>query len=744
MIKRSSQDISLPKRRLVYGKARVIGIPVFVKPLDNDNILDLILYICEGEIEGLDNIYFNEKHLQINTDLTTDTWHFPNTADKYYDNISIRWQDGSQTTADSEILSKHSELTDTFIGLGCAYAVIRLQNNRYLFDNQMPKIEFQIRGSNQIASITSPTTVSYSTNPIACQLDYFSKPFFALGSRVNTFIDNVAAVGAEAICEQTVPALTGTQKRYELNGAIELSQSIKAIMDSCSQSYDGYYPYIAGKFVFQAGIYSQPTEEITQDDLLGQIVFYADRAKREKFNLVKGNFYSEENRYLIANYPPRHNSLDDVEEIRDYPLDLDLVSNSYQSQRIAERMLRKINLTKRLELTVHPRFMTLEPGDYVFVTLPVIGLDQVSFIVEQMIMNFSPTEMSITLMLNEYSQSVDEWTTENNFVQPDVPVVEVEEEEQLQGEISNDDSLVGEGGENLIFPNNPYHYELESRRSNSDVCYYTRFFLGNETTYEGVVPILNWQDRLNISRSLPNGLWLQFSLNVPFELDACRARQVRGSSSFELQRDTKPLVSSFDGNRYYTQYNDEKGLVLNPGSELTLQFFAYPDSERRQSSRIRAGRPFKVKLPGQNLAKADYSAVEEPLIDPGLVFTLRNRASLIAAGFTVWARAMTYDEMREGKPADITLREHLEKTVLLTAPSDNIAVDVNGELKASFVVAHGSPPIIKHLVSRIYNSEKFQGEYLAISPLVLTNGLISDETDLIDMLEKQQHIGIFN
>ena len=134
-------------RKLVYGQMRVGGQCVFItnsgivddNEISNNQYLHLVIVFASHEIESYEEFWFNDKKVYENGAVLAD-WE---------DNVTIATYDGTQTTADTELVQVtgvEGDWTNDHILNGMAYVHFRLEWDQDLFPEGVPNISAVIKG----------------------------------------------------------------------------------------------------------------------------------------------------------------------------------------------------------------------------------------------------------------------------------------------------------------------------------------------------------------------------------------------------------------------------------------------------------------------------------------------------------------------------------------------------------------------------------------------------------------------
>lgn len=189
-------------RRIVYGRRRVGGMWFYYGTDTNKTYIYLILGLCEGPIEAIETIYFNEEEVTLDGS--------GNATGKFADHVRItKYLGAAGQTADPNFVSERTDFDASRKFLGIAYLAIRLKWSSKLFGNTgLPNISAVVLGRNDVYDSRS-TSTAYSTNVALCLQHYLELP--KLGSNVSRSpeIGASAFEAAASVCDEFV-ALAAT------------------------------------------------------------------------------------------------------------------------------------------------------------------------------------------------------------------------------------------------------------------------------------------------------------------------------------------------------------------------------------------------------------------------------------------------------------------------------------------------------------------------------------------------------
>ena len=410
-------------RKLVYGQMRVGGQVVFIDHSGTDNAyLHMVIVFASHEIESFEEFWFNDKKVYENNAVVSD-WSSVATITKF---------DGSQTTADSTLVSASSNWTNDHILNGMAYAHFKLEWDQDKFPQGVPNITAVIKGkkvydprdTNQSASDSS--TWTYSTNPALCLRDYLVDEKYGLAED-RTLIDETVLDATADLCDETqeggvdIYSVSG-QKRYTLNGVIDTRNSIKDNIEQLLSAMGGRLTFSGGKYFIEGAEYKTPTVTFDESVVISEMQTQTKQSRRGIYNGVKGIFVSEEKNWKVLDYPAQISSTYATEDGDPIYLDMPLpfVTNNLQAQLLAKIALLKSRQQTTLTMTVNLTGLKLKVGDTVMVTNSRLGYSSKVFeVIDYTLANSPGGEIGVQLQLLETASAVYDWTSsdEEDFLQ---------------------------------------------------------------------------------------------------------------------------------------------------------------------------------------------------------------------------------------------------------------------------------------------------------------------------------------
>lgn len=399
-------------RQIVYGTTRVGGTIVFVHSTGEDNKnLHLVIALASHKLHSLKKVYFNDE-------LAYENGSFQGS---YSGKAALTFHDGTQTTVDSGLKSavgNNDIWSDDHILNGVAYLYVRLDYDPDVYSG-IPNISAIVEGKELYDPRTG--TTAFSNNPALAIYDYLRDEKFGMAADVDE-IDVNSFNAAANLCEDLVLLADATQQeKYTLDGVVNTEDAPKDIMLSMLTSLEGKIVYSGGKFVIAGGEWTEPVTVLDEDSITGTISVQTKTSRRETFNAVKGVFSSEQDNYIVTDYPavisPTYELIDGDPVYLD--VELPYTTNQVRAQRIARLNLLKSRQQITATIPCNLSAMTLKAGDTVAVSNTRLGWSQKNF--EVMGWKFaynSDGTLGVEVSVRETAETLYDWNSslENPYV----------------------------------------------------------------------------------------------------------------------------------------------------------------------------------------------------------------------------------------------------------------------------------------------------------------------------------------
>ncbi len=461
----------------IYGQVRKGGIVTFYETTGSDNVyLHQIICLAGHEVNSIGDIYINDQ-------IATFSGNFVTTAGSgseqvnWDSKIRIKKYDGSQTTADSDLVSETSA-TSSFKGLGIAYLYVRYEYDQDVFVNGLPTVTAVVQGK----KVYDPRTTStgYSSNAALCIRDFLTSSYGLSDSA----IDDVSFSAAANECDENVTLDGGgTEKRYSLNGIVQANRSVGDVLGDMVTACAGTLFWGSGYWKLKAGAYSSPVKTLTLDDLRSPISLDTRITMRDNFNTVRGTFIDASQGWISADYPEVTGAAFVTEDNGEQAL-LDLQLPFTTSSATAQRLAKMTLYRGREQMTFSADFgleaLEVEVGDIIGITNARYGFNAKEFEVVgwKFASNQDAGDLRVTLTLRETSAAAFNWNAEetdiisNNTTLPSITAGTAITNLALSdggSEVQGDGTVINSLIASWTAPTNAFvsHYEIEWGQTSS-------------------------------------------------------------------------------------------------------------------------------------------------------------------------------------------------------------------------------------------------------------------------------------
>jgi len=461
----------------IYGEVRKGGIVTFYETTGSDNVyLHQIICLAGHEVNSIGDVYINDQ-------IATFSGNFVTTAGSgseqvnWDSKIRIKKYDGSQTTADSDLVSETSA-TSSFKGLGIAYLYVRYEYDQDIFPNGLPTVTAVVQGK----KVYDPRTTStgYSSNAALCIRDFLTSSYGLSDSS----IDDVSFSAAANECDENVSLDGGgTEKRYALNGIVQANRSVGDVLGDMVTACAGTLFWGSGYWKLKAGAYSSPVKTLTLDDLRSPISLDTRITMRDNFNTVRGTFIDASQGWISADYPEVTGAAFVTEDNGEQAL-LDLQLPFTTSSATAQRLAKLTLYRGREQMTFSADFgleaLEVEVGDIIGITNARYGFNAKEF--EVVGWKFSSDQdagdLRVNLTLRETSAAAFNWNAEetdiisNNTTLPSITAGTAITSLTLSdggSEVQGDGTVINSLLASWTAPTNAFvsYYEVELRQTSS-------------------------------------------------------------------------------------------------------------------------------------------------------------------------------------------------------------------------------------------------------------------------------------
>lgn len=400
-------------RKIVYGTVRTGGTIIYqANNGTNNEYLHNVVVFSEGVVDEISEIYLD--------DVKAASYIASSGAIRYHNKYSSN-ADGSASAlpagdsndvlrvnvtegiANQALVSfSTNQWTADHDLSGIAHAYIRLRYNDDIYTTGFPKITAIIKGKKLYdprqdgtatdysgsgsQRINNPSTWEYTNNSAVCLLNYMLDERIGLGESLDAF-DAPSLLASMNDCDVDISLSGGgTQKKYTCDGIIDSKNSHKANIQNILTSMNGQLLYSGGKYHVKSYNYETPhSQVVTEDMILSNIDVATKASRRSLYNRVKGKFVSEEDNYVMTEYPAqiyytagtttKQFEIDDGETLY-HEYNLPMTTNNVRAQRLARLTMLRSRMQSTIKFTTNAKGLLYTVGDNIKVTNSTLGITE--------------------------------------------------------------------------------------------------------------------------------------------------------------------------------------------------------------------------------------------------------------------------------------------------------------------------------------------------------------------------------
>lgn len=341
LITTQSADACVP---VIYGRHKVAGNRVFTSESGPNNWeLNLVETLSEGEIEGVEQIYLDDRPI---TDFSAAYEVFNGSANQ---GLCTSLQDRCSGWLD---YMRHT-----------AYVYVRIAYDANKFSS-VPRVEYIVKG----VKLYDPRNgiTAYSDNPALVWYDIMTNRRYGLGIS-STAIDINSVIDAANWCD------TNT---YTFNGALKDRKAFIDVLTEVMANFRGDVIWSGGQFKLIIRKYDTPVMSFSEDnDIVADSFSISVPGISDTPNRIKFSYPDEDFDWVTTDQVLEDSNsvlIYDLEE-RDMEMQLIGTTNLTQATNLATYFLERTRLNKTFSFTVFPKALALEPGDMIQVTHSVPG-----------------------------------------------------------------------------------------------------------------------------------------------------------------------------------------------------------------------------------------------------------------------------------------------------------------------------------------------------------------------------------
>ena len=317
MVNTASNNESIP---VSYGQTRLGGNRLYTESTDglgNESInshLNMIFSICEGQVDDLRQIWFDDIIVWDRDDATTPGQIGANNElsgfiSKFAPALDdaethVVFFDGADSQASSSILGTSigtGVWTSAHRLRGVVYCGMVLNTNAEIYKGGLPLMTFTIKGK-QIRDVSAlPGSTTYiggaDENPVDVLYDYLTNTRY--GKALDHNSSGVYTPGLNIDLDSFKTARTQAAGYYKVNGVLDTSTQLYDNIGEILESMNGLLVFQGGKYILKLQNRSEATvATFTAFDILSPVAVQMP-AKASKFNRVLADY---RNKAVGTNY----------------------------------------------------------------------------------------------------------------------------------------------------------------------------------------------------------------------------------------------------------------------------------------------------------------------------------------------------------------------------------------------------------------------------------------------------------
>ena len=390
----------------------------------------LVIKLADHEIDSLVGFYVNDEYVAWTGSGTYSAFN-----NSFVEGLRVYLQLGTQTqTVPSYITTEWASFwPSTKVMKGCAHVFVEYADtkDRDIWPSGRPRFTWVVKGAKlydprKDSSVSggsgshvwgTPSTYEWSANAYLCRYNWARGIYNGSHLMVGRGLSAVEAppdraISRANICDEDVDLKAGgSEKRYRANGLVKSNDTAIDVEEWFAAAMGGDLVDRDGVVDIDPGEAKTPVWTITDGDMLDgeQRVYNRFLNENQRVNTVVARYVEPSQRYEDITAPMRRDAADVTADGRPYelPLDLQFVHSGTQAQRIAEIRRRQGRLERSFQITLGPRFLGIESGDWVTLTSDRwLGGDSVDSVVTAVQIG---ADFKVSVGLREIAASVYDW-----------------------------------------------------------------------------------------------------------------------------------------------------------------------------------------------------------------------------------------------------------------------------------------------------------------------------------------------
>jgi len=391
------------KLPVIYGKEKIFGSITFADITSDNQTMAFILSLCEGPIESIDQIWWDDFKLTLdsNGNVTNATDSNGNTDDFLNGNLIVKkFKAGGRCSPMETFSTKWNTNAVNRTMPNVAYLYCELKYNR---DESVTGLTSRLGAEVQgklVKTLTGgvlSSSTTFSDNPAECLLDYLTNNVYGCGNVITeNDIDLTTFQAHKTFCDTLISHTdkdgnATTAKRYTANGAVntydERDLNVSDLVN-CSQ---GIFSYHLGKFQIISNTTGSSVMSFNDDNIYGDVTIVND-GFNSSLNKMNISFKSYDQKYqddqVFLDLPDNLKSYNEPELVQDTRFKF--INNNIMAQRAGNVIMKSSRDNLIVSFKTDTKALALQVNDIISVTNSIYGFTNKLFKVN----SITETEMN--------------------------------------------------------------------------------------------------------------------------------------------------------------------------------------------------------------------------------------------------------------------------------------------------------------------------------------------------------------
>ena len=380
------------KLPVVYGHARLRGAVTMADISDNNQTLYFIISLCEGPVNEIFNVRWDDRLLSFDGDLSSGLRSVINSVDRdgnddSFLNGNLRMQvfpAGGRCAPMEANSSRWAAGAGSRIMPDVAYMYVELDYNREenvvaLTPDLSVEIEGRVVRRFEGDGTTLSSTESYSISPAECAVDFLLNDTYGC-ELTEDDIDLTSFRQWHDFCVEQVPFINAegtevTAARHECNGFIDTNNTRDTALTGLFLSASATMTYNISQFGVIIDRVTPSTMSFTNDNIYGDVTIqdtgFLELVNRVTLRYNAENSHFQEEQVILESPEAVKNA---SEPVLERTLNLEFCHNNIEAERIGSIILNKTRQSQLINFRTDSSALEVAAGDVITFTFDHYGI----------------------------------------------------------------------------------------------------------------------------------------------------------------------------------------------------------------------------------------------------------------------------------------------------------------------------------------------------------------------------------